>query len=229
MTDDRSLERAARSWLEDGPTLAPDRAVEAALARIHTTRQERDVVPWRLPTMNPILRWAALAVVAAVGLGAALLALVPGGPFGPGRAPTPPPISTGAYEVDLPVAGILARVDDATNLTPSERLAIKRDILGIEGATTLNLRISITPDAFDLRYGTDGRGLFEGVPWHIAVNDGREMAFTNIPSGESSARYEVIRRADGRGFRLRALTPASAVETLVREILFNTADYLPVP
>ena len=42
MTDDRSLERAARSWLEVGPTEAPERAVEAALLRIDTTPQERD-------------------------------------------------------------------------------------------------------------------------------------------------------------------------------------------
>ena len=33
MTDDRSLERAARSWLESGPTQAPERAVEAASLR----------------------------------------------------------------------------------------------------------------------------------------------------------------------------------------------------
>ena len=36
MTDDRSLERAARSWIEAGPTRAPERAVEAALSRIET-------------------------------------------------------------------------------------------------------------------------------------------------------------------------------------------------
>jgi hypothetical protein len=229
MNDDRSLDRAARSWLEEGPTRAPDRSVEAALVRINTTRQERDLVPWRLPTMNPILRWAAVAVVAAVGLGAAVLVFGPGRPFGPGADPTPSPIATGAYALDLPVAGILARVDRATNLTASERLAIKRDILGIEGATTLNLRISITADSFDLRYGTDAGPLLPGVPWTISANDGREIAFTNIPSGANTARYAVIRSADGRGFRLRALTPTSGVETLVREILFDTADYVPVP
>ena len=40
MTDDRSLERAARSWIEAGPTRAPDRVVEAALHLIDndTTR-----------------------------------------------------------------------------------------------------------------------------------------------------------------------------------------------
>ena len=48
MNDDRSLERAARSWLEAGPTQAPDRAVEAALLQIETTSQERDLrIPWR--------------------------------------------------------------------------------------------------------------------------------------------------------------------------------------
>src|SRR5262249_45014914 len=41
MTDDRSIDRAARSWLEAGPTQAPDPAVDAALLRIQTTNQER--------------------------------------------------------------------------------------------------------------------------------------------------------------------------------------------
>ena len=64
MTDDRSLERAARSWLETGPTEAPDRAVEAALLRIQTTPQERDLrIPWRLPTMTTPARVAAAAVI----------------------------------------------------------------------------------------------------------------------------------------------------------------------
>ena len=37
MTDDRSFERAARSWLEIGPTEAPERAIEAAFLEIDTT------------------------------------------------------------------------------------------------------------------------------------------------------------------------------------------------
>ncbi len=72
MNDDRTLERAARSWVEEGPTRAPDRAVEAALSRIQTTAQERDLVPWRLPTMTRTARWvaslAAIAVVVAIGI-----------------------------------------------------------------------------------------------------------------------------------------------------------------
>ena len=62
MTDDRSLERAARSWLEEGPTQAPEQPVDAALARIQTTSQERDLrIPWRLRTMNPMARLAIVA------------------------------------------------------------------------------------------------------------------------------------------------------------------------
>ena len=62
MTDDRSFERGARSWLEEGPTIAPDRPVQEALARIETTPQERGpLVPWRMPTMNPVMRLAGVA------------------------------------------------------------------------------------------------------------------------------------------------------------------------
>ena len=64
MTDDRSLERAARSFIEAGPTQAPDRAVEAALLRIESTPQERDLrVPWRIPTMTTPARIAVAAVL----------------------------------------------------------------------------------------------------------------------------------------------------------------------
>ena len=73
MTDDRSLERAARSFIEAGPTQAPDRAVEAALLQIETTSQERDLrIPWRFPTMSIPARIAAVAILGAVLLGGAL-------------------------------------------------------------------------------------------------------------------------------------------------------------
>ena len=99
MTDDRSLERAARSFIEVGPTLAPEAAVEAALLRIQSTSQERDWFPWRIPRMTTPLRLALLvgaAVLAIAGFGL----LTTGGP-GPGPAPSPspspsPPASPGA-------------------------------------------------------------------------------------------------------------------------------------
>ena len=101
MTDDRSLERTARSWLEVGPTRAPDAAVQAALARIELTSQERVLrLPWRLPPMTTPIRIAVL-----VTLGALLVAgvvLLAGGSQPPTPQPTvapstpPPPTSTPA-------------------------------------------------------------------------------------------------------------------------------------
>lgn len=94
MTDDRSLERAARSWGEEGPTRAPDHAVAAALARIQTTPQERAPwVPWRLPSMNPIARLAALAVIAVVAIGGSFY-LLGRGNFGFGSLASPAPSPT---------------------------------------------------------------------------------------------------------------------------------------
>jgi hypothetical protein len=106
MTDDRTLERAARSWLEEGPTRAPDRAVDAALSRTQTTRQERGPwIPWRFPTMNPITRAAAIAAVLAVAVGVALFAMRPTSNVGPpataGPTPTAPPSIEGSWEAQF--------------------------------------------------------------------------------------------------------------------------------
>lgn len=115
--DDRSLERAARSWLEEGPTRAPDRAVEAALSRIHTTRQERDLwIPWRLPKMftNRVAVAALALVLVIVGGGFALSRMSGPGGVQPTTPPTPSPsplptitissvgtpLASGTYQVD---------------------------------------------------------------------------------------------------------------------------------
>jgi Tol biopolymer transport system component len=69
--DDRSLERAARMWIEAGPTEAPGRPVEAALLRIQTTPQERDLrIPWRSRPMfsNRLGLAAAAILMVAVGV-----------------------------------------------------------------------------------------------------------------------------------------------------------------
>jgi hypothetical protein len=91
MTDDRSLERAARSFIESGPTRAPERAVEAALSRIQTTSQERGLrVPWRI-TMTTPARVAAAAVIGVLAIGGALFVLGrpnQTGVEGPGPSPT---------------------------------------------------------------------------------------------------------------------------------------------
>jgi hypothetical protein len=78
MSDDRSIERSARAWLELGPTHAPDHAVEAALRTIETTSQERDLrIPWRFTTMTMATRVAAAAVVGVLAIGGAAFLLRP--------------------------------------------------------------------------------------------------------------------------------------------------------
>ena len=89
MTDDRSIERAARSWLEDGPTQAPDQAVEAALLTIQSTNQERDWLPWRTRQMTQTLRLLAGAAAIAVVVGGVML-INPGSGPGLGGQPSAP-------------------------------------------------------------------------------------------------------------------------------------------
>jgi hypothetical protein len=110
MTDDRSLERAARSWLEEGPTRAPDRPVEAALAHIQTTPQERDLrIPWRLPTMNDTTR---LAVIAATVLVVAIGGLYVGGQVIPGPGVPATPIPTASPARAISDIGTITLLDD---------------------------------------------------------------------------------------------------------------------
>ena len=121
MTDDRSLERAARSWLELGPTEAPDHSVEAALLRIQTTAQERD---WRLqlPRRNPLMtlpiRMAAAAIAIAVVAVGGFLILKPGA-SGPGATPSVSPSTSASVTpstVASPAAPPSVRPQDYSSL-----------------------------------------------------------------------------------------------------------------
>jgi len=109
MTDDRSLERAARSFIEAGPTLAPERAVEAALLRIETTSQERSLrVPWRITMSNPA-RVAAAAVIGVLAVGGALFLFGRAGQpnvGGPSESPSPSA---------SPTSSVLASIAAATS------------------------------------------------------------------------------------------------------------------
>ena len=103
MTDDRSLERAARSWLEEGPTRAPDRVVQAALDRIEATPQDR---VWPRPfggrSIERVYRVATgFAVVAALLFGAMLLGQRSPGP-GPAMSPSPSPTSSAGTSPSAP-------------------------------------------------------------------------------------------------------------------------------
>jgi hypothetical protein len=74
MSEDTRFERGARTWLEEGPTRAPERAVSEALVAIESTPQERGLrVPWRTPVMTLPVRLAAVALLVALAAGGAFL------------------------------------------------------------------------------------------------------------------------------------------------------------
>jgi len=120
--DDRPLERAARSWIEAGPTQAPDRAVDDALRRIQTIPQERELrLPWRPPTMltNRLGIAAAVAVVLVVGvLGFSRLGTLTG-QGGPSPSPTVVP-TVAPSPSKVPVASPTPLASFAVHAGPAE-------------------------------------------------------------------------------------------------------------
>jgi hypothetical protein len=105
MNDDRSLERAARSFIEVGPTRAPEHAVDAALLRIRTTPQERALrIPWRFPTMTLPARLLALVVLGALVLAGVAMLGAPGG----STPSTPTPVPSVAPAAVVSVAPSVA-------------------------------------------------------------------------------------------------------------------------
>ncbi|HEX5149659.1 MAG TPA: hypothetical protein VFW02_11295 [Candidatus Limnocylindrales bacterium] len=98
MTDDRPLERAARTFIEQGPTRAPEAVVERALLLIEATSQERDMrIPWRFRARFPSARVAAAAVICVLAIGAAyVLGRGVGSSVGGPGLSVPPPEATAA-------------------------------------------------------------------------------------------------------------------------------------
>lgn len=92
MTVDRDLERLLDTWLADGPSVAPDRVLDAVADRIDRQGQRPAwrLQPWRFPTMSTPLRFA-------VAVGALFVAALAGGLLflgGGGQSPTRTPSST---------------------------------------------------------------------------------------------------------------------------------------
>ncbi len=82
MTGGQNTDRSIRAWLADDVDVLPDRVLNAVVAELPVTRQERRRLAW-LPAMAPF-RFAAMAavLVAAVAIGFAVLG-APGGIGGP--------------------------------------------------------------------------------------------------------------------------------------------------
>lgn len=88
--NENEFDRAARAWLDDGPTRMSDRALSSTLQAIHSTRQRRALWPaWRTNRLNLYAKLVATAAaVLAVGIGS--YQVIPG-IAGPGTSPPPSP------------------------------------------------------------------------------------------------------------------------------------------
>jgi len=112
--DDRSLDRVARSWLEVGPTRAPEVAVQAALDRILTTPQERDLgIPWRFPSMTTPARLAAAAVIGVLLVGGFLFIARPSQEVG-----GPSPVPSMSAPAIVPASSAAAAPSDVASAAP---------------------------------------------------------------------------------------------------------------
>lgn len=238
MTDDRSLERAARSWLEEGPAHAPDHAVVAALSRIQTTRQERDLrIPWRLPTMNPIARIAAVAMVATVAVAGSFY-LFGRGQTGPGGEPTPGPTASpaptrlmagplvfGTYQgPTLRVADIVAMVNADSSLTAADRTAIIDTFFEVKDKATWSASIELRGGQLTQRQTVDGTTVIGSVG-RYAFPDDRTLIVTETIGGvDAVTEFELA--VDGDSFTLHRTTPVeSALEEFVTRIIFESGPF----
>ena len=197
--NDRSLERAARSWLEEGPTRAPDRAVEAALARIQTTRQERGpAIPWRLPTMNPTSRIAAIAATGAVAVAFAIFVPRPYSDVGPPASPTPAaatpaaPTIQGTWDVsftrqDLLDAGVIAHIANDPDDSGRFRLTFSAEEWQL---SHLSPRIWATTPA---AYTADPGIIHLGSPGDTSFNTPFTVTPTTLTFGDQAPTHLAVR------------------------------------
>ncbi|HEX2469226.1 MAG TPA: hypothetical protein VHK05_01450 [Candidatus Limnocylindrales bacterium] len=125
MNDDRWLDRAARSFIEVGPTAAPPYVVDEVLVLIERLPQERDWFPWRFPRMTLPARVAALVVVGVlIIVGAAAIGVGRPDTVTPAPSVAPPsvPASPPAAVVATPLASAAARPPAPTDRAAAERI-----------------------------------------------------------------------------------------------------------
>jgi hypothetical protein len=122
MSEDQRFERGARTWLEDGPTRAPERAVSEALATIESTPQDRSLrVPWRLPVMSLPVRLAAVALLVALAAGGTYLVAGSLPDRAPAVTPVPALASPSADGASDPMAAYRRARNDVCNAAMIER------------------------------------------------------------------------------------------------------------
>lgn len=174
MTDDRRFDRTARTWLETGPTRAPDRVVLAVLRTIESTPQERDLwIPRRFPAMTIIRIAAIVAVVAVVG-GAGILLF--------GQSPSP-------------IGGLPTASPSVVSPPPST---------GAPSPTTTALPSTSAPPSFTASTQDPSGSLTVGTTYKVTeAAFSQPLTFTVVPGFPSTTpAFAADPWSDGRTFRL---------------------------
>ena len=135
MNDTNDLDRRVTAWLQDGPSRAPERSIDSALAHAHAHPRRRDPLAIiRKDPMNaqssPVsaaLRPLALVAVLALVLAAALAVATVGG-FLDGRPAVVPPVATPSAE---PTSGPTTTASPSASPTP---LVLTVDLIEHVGA-----------------------------------------------------------------------------------------------
>lgn len=117
MSSDRNVARVVESWLEEGPTVLPDRVLDAVEARLPATHQRR--AGWlarRVPIMSSNTFRFGLAVAVVIVVAIVGYQLLPsGGTGGPQATPTPtvaPTVAATASPSPTPVSAAFPRLGE---------------------------------------------------------------------------------------------------------------------
>jgi hypothetical protein len=178
---------------------------------------------------------SAAAVVAVLVGGAILLRPVPNaGPaspppsaaaIAPSEAPSrlPALIPDGKYSAaPIAVADILAELEAAPDLDTAQKAAITDDILEIRDKSTLYIAFEVDGDRWIGSQSTDDDPPVLSDPWGISTVDATTIALATDCCGTQSYAVEWI---GSDAFTVKPLSPAGAVETFVRHIVFESSPF----
>ncbi len=144
--NEKEFDRAARAWLDDGPTRISDRALLSALEEVHTTRQRRVLWPAWIPSrMTTVTKLFAAAA-------AVLLVAVVGYQFLPGNGGVGGPSSTTLASGTFTAKGASVELDargDGDGVTGT--MTVSDDVSGF----TIDLQCALTAEDGRLLIGGD--------------------------------------------------------------------------